>query len=166
VNQLLGIEDDYPRDGRDAMQRVIECRLNEKKAKFEELFVDPDLINRLIDVSGGHISDLLMLVRDAVLEAQIDEADKISEIHVNRSIRNRALEYTRLIESSYLDTLRNIDQFKTAQSNNDIYRAVIFKRLALEYICGNDTRIDLHPLVAASEVYRRHKEVKVNESNT
>lgn len=166
VSQLPGIEDDYPKDGRDAMQRVIERRLNEEKTKIEELFVDPDLINRLIDVSGGHISDLLMLVREAVLEAQIAEADKITEIHVNRSIRSRALEYTRLIESSYLETLRNIDYFKTAQSNNDVYRAVIFKRLALEYICGNDNRIDLHPLVAASEVYRRHKEVKVDESNT
>lgn len=166
VNQLPGIEDDYPRDGRDAMQRVVQCRLNEKETKIEELFADPNLINRLIDVSGGHISDLLLLVREAVLEAQIDGADKVAEIHVNRSIRSRALEYTRLIESSYLDTLWNIDKFKTAQSNNDFYRAVIFKRLALEYICGNDNRVDLHPLVAASEAYRRHKEATLNESNT
>ena len=160
VNQLPGIEDDYPKKGRDAMQRIVECRLNEKQAKLEELFADPQMINRLVDVSGGHISDLLLLVREAVLEAQIAGADKIAETHVNRSIRSRALEYTRLIESSYLDTLRSIDQFKTAQSNNDVYRAVIFKRLALEYICGNDNRLDLHPLVAASEVYRRHKESK------
>lgn len=165
VNQLPGIEADYPKEGRDAMQRIVECRLKEKQAKLEELFADPQMINRLIDVSGGHISDLLLLVREAVLEAQIAGADKIAETHVNRSIRSRALEYTRLIESSYLDTLRSIDRFKTAQSNNDVYRAVIFKRLALEYICGNDNRLDLHPLVAASEVYRRHKEVKVNESN-
>ncbi|MBA3247518.1 MAG: hypothetical protein H0T63_05485 [Pyrinomonadaceae bacterium] len=41
VSQLPGIEDDYPRDGRDAMQRIVECRLNEKEAKLEELFADP-----------------------------------------------------------------------------------------------------------------------------
>ncbi|HZH30563.1 MAG TPA: hypothetical protein VEY11_07345 [Pyrinomonadaceae bacterium] len=165
VNQLPGVEDAYPKDGRDAMQRVVECRLNEKQTKVEELFADPSLLNHLIDVSGGHISDLLLLVREAVLETQIDGADKVAEVHINRSIRSRALEYTRLIESNYLDTLWNIDQHKTAQSNNDVYRAVIFKRLALEYICGNDNRVDLHPLVAATEVYRRHKEVKVNEPN-
>ena len=166
VNQLPGIEDDYPKEGRAAMQRIVQCRLKEKEAEIAELFADPEMINRLIDVSGGHISDLLLLVRETVLEAQIAGAEQIAETHVNRSIRSRALEYTRLIESSYLDTLRSIDRFKTAQSNNAVYRAVIFKRLALEYICGNDNRLDLHPLVAASEVYRRHKEVKVNESNT
>jgi len=41
VNQLPGIEDDYPKEGRDAMQRIVECRLNEKEAKLEELFADP-----------------------------------------------------------------------------------------------------------------------------
>jgi hypothetical protein len=160
VNSLPGVEDEYPMKGREAMREIVKLRIDQQKEKLEELFTAPNLLDQLIDVSGGHISDLLLLIREAVLESQIDEVDKIAQDHINRSIRSRSLEYTRLIESDYLDTLLNIDQFKTAQSNNDVYRAVIFKRLALEYICGNNNRIDLHPLVAASEIYRRHKDSK------
>lgn len=157
VTALPGIADDYPALGRAALKEVVTRRLKQQQSKIDDLFSADELLDRLIEVSGGHISDLLLLVRQAVLESQIEGSDKIAEIHCNRSIRSSALEYTRLIESDYLETLKNIDSFKTAQSASDVYRAVIFKRLALEYICGNDNRVDLHPLVAASDVYRRHK---------
>jgi len=157
VSELPGIADDYPALGRAALKEVVTRRLEQQESKIDDLFSADELLDKLIEVSGGHISDLLLLVRQAVLESQIAGSEKIAEIHCNRSIRSSALEYTRLIESDYLDTLQNIDSFKTAQSASDVYRAVIFKRLALEYICGNDNRVDLHPLVAASDVYRRHK---------
>jgi hypothetical protein len=153
---LPGIDDSYPEDGRKALQEVVERRLRQQKTSIEELFASPPLLRDLIDASGGHISDLLLLVREAVLETQTEGLEKISESHVQRSIRTRAREYTRLIESKYLETLVAVDQFKIALSNNDLWREVIFKRLALEYVCGNDSRVDLHPLVAASDAYRRY----------
>ncbi len=160
VNELPGVKDIYPQNGRDALKEVVKRRLEKQNSCIEEFFSPPELLDQLIDSSGGHISDLLLLVRDAVLEAQMDEVEQIAESHINNAIRSSALEYTRLIESDYLDTLWSIDHFKTAQSNNDIYRAIIYKRLALEYICGNDNRLDLHPLVAASDAYRKYKQTK------
>lgn len=157
VTTLPGVPDDYPREGRKALREIVTRRLAQHDSTIDQLFSPPDMLDNLIGVSGGHISDLLLLVREAVLEAQTEEAERVEQIYVNRSVRSRALEYTRLIESSYLDTLLEIDRFKTAQSNNSVYREVIFKRLALEYVCEKDNRVDLHPLVAASEAYRRHR---------
>ncbi len=166
VNELPGIEDEYPKKGRAAMREIVKARMRQQNVKIEEIFAAPELLNQLIDSSGGHISDLLLLIRGAVLEAQIDEVGKVTLDHANQSIHSRALEYTRLIEGDYLDILFNIDSFKTAQSNSDIYRAVISKRLALEYICGNNSRVDLHPLVSASDIYRRHKDSKKTDDPT
>lgn len=155
VNSLPGVNDAYPLAGRRALEDVVERRLKQKGTTIDELFADRSLLERLIDVSGGHISDLLLLVREAVLEAQTSDDARLEKTHTDRSILGRALEYTRLIESKYLSTLAIIDQLKTAQSNSDEYRELVFKRLVLEYVCGTDSRVDLHPLVAASEAYRR-----------
>lgn len=155
VAALPKIDDSYPRAGRKALEEVVSRRLEQAGTSIEELFEDTDLLNQLIDVSGGHISDLLLLVREAVLDAQTRGENLINKSHTNRSILGRALEYTRLIEGKYLPTLTTIDQFKSALGNSDEYRELIFKRLVLEYVCGTDSRVDLHPLVAASESYRR-----------
>lgn len=154
VNKLPGIDDSYPMAGRRALEEVVNRRLRQQGTTIDGLFSDRSLLEQLIDVSGGHISDLLLLVREAVLEAQTDGVELLTTSHIHRSILRRTLEYKRLIESKYLETLATIDELKTA-SNSDEYRELVFKRLVLEYICGTETRVDLHPLVAASDAYRR-----------
>ncbi len=166
VNQTSGLSDAHSRAGREALREVVIKRLRKEDAAIEKLFASNDLLERLISVSGGHISDLLLLIRDALLEAQTDDAQEIALTHVNRAIRTRALEYTRLIESKHLGALWAIDAAKAPQSNDDVYRDLIFKRLALEYLRGDDhpeelscnpNCVDLHPLVAASEIYRKYR---------
>jgi hypothetical protein len=141
--------------GRAALTEVVSRRLGQHETQIEDLFESIKLFNQLMDASGGHISDLLLLVRYAILEAQIDESEKITERHIGQSILSRAIEYDRLIEGKYLEILKAIQQFKASPGNSDDYRELIFKRLVLEYICENSTYADLHPLVAASKVYRR-----------
>jgi hypothetical protein len=155
VNRLMGCDDSHPLAGRAALSEVVRRRLTQLDTSVEELFCEDGLLDKLIDVSGGHIADLILLVREAVLEAQTDGVERIDTSHVNRSILRRALEYTRLIESKYLETLAKVDELKASPSNSEEYRELIFKRLVLEYICGVESRVDLHPLVAASEGYRR-----------
>ena len=161
VNKLQGIDEAHSTDGRESLRQVVAKRLKQHDASIDQLFEPPNLIERLIDVSGGHISDLLLLIREAVIEAQTEGAKKIQQTHVNRSIRNRAREYTSLIESPYLQTLSVVDQFKAPPANDSIYREIISKRLVLEYICGNDRPVDLHPLVAASDAYRRFRNPQI-----
>lgn len=166
VSLLPGVSKSYVLEGRKCLLEVMNRRLHQQNASIDGLFVDPNWIYQLLDVSGGHLSDLLLLVREAVLEAQTDGAERIDQVHINRSIRSRALEYSRLIESDYLEVLSNIDHYKNRQAKSKAYQEVIFKRLALEYRgdeCDggvDDVIVDLHPLVVASKSYRRHKESK------
>lgn len=155
VNKLPDIDDEHHLSGREALKEVVSRRLIQQDTTIDKLFEDPSLFEQLLSTSGGHISDLLLLVQEAVLEAQTDNAEHIAKSHINRSILRRAQEYTRLIESRYLDILASIDQFKAAPSNSNEFRELIFKRLALEYVCGTKNCVDLHPLVAASEAYSR-----------
>lgn len=164
VNNLPDIDDRYPAAGRIALSEVVNQRLKQQGVALDQLFEEPTRLDELIAVSGGHISDLILLVRDAVLEAQADGSAIVRYQHIRRSIRSRAREYTRLIQSGYLETLVTIDQFKTTQSDSTAYRELIFKRLALEYSCGIDTRVDLHPLVAASDAYLRYKSPRSENS--
>jgi hypothetical protein len=156
VSELPDIEEQTALEGRQALREVVKRRLDQHGTTIDGLFDSPDLLERLIDASGGHISDLLLMVRDAVLEAQVGAAGSIFERHVRNSVRNRAREYTRLIESKYLEILQAIDRAKTPLANNDLYREILFKRLALEYQCNTGTRVDLHPLVKASGTYQQY----------
>jgi hypothetical protein len=142
--------------GRAKLEEVVLRRLKVLQMSFNDIFADINQLQRFIDASGGHISDLLLLVREAILETQTDAADKIAESHIQRSIRNRAREYRAFIEGNYLDTLINIDQLKTTV-NSDTYRELIFKKLVLEYMSGMESIIDLHPLVAASDAYTSYR---------
>jgi hypothetical protein len=155
VNRLAGVADEYPTAGRAALTQVVQKRLAQQNASCGQLFADAGLLEQLITYSGGHISDLILLVRQAVLEAQTDGAATVSGDHVKLSIRSRAQEYQRLVESEYLPILASIDQSKTAPSVSDEYREIMFKRLALEYWIGDENKVDLHPLVAASDAYTR-----------
>jgi hypothetical protein len=161
VTRLQSIDEKYSEAGRQSLKDVVNRRLKQHDTSIAQIFESTDLIERLIDVSGGHISDLLLLIREAITETQIEGAEKLQETHIKRSIRNRAREYTSLIESPYLDTLVAVDQFKVPPSNSNTYREIISKRLVLEYICGDDKPVDLHPLVAASDAYRRFSNPKL-----
>lgn len=156
VNHLPDIDDRIPAEGRAALTEVVSRRLGLLGETVESSFDEPRLLERLLSVSGGHISDLLLLIREAADEALLDERTTIGEPHVNRAIRNRGRDYSQLIERPFLETLHEIDRTKTCPAWSDEYRELIFKRLVLEYACGDDdTRVDLHPLVLAADSYRR-----------
>jgi hypothetical protein len=92
-------------------------------------------------------------MREAALQAQADDREQILLHHVNRAIRNRAMEYMRLIEPRFGPMLAVIDELNAPPSNSNEYREIMFKRLALEYVFEDRNYVALHPLVAASETY-------------
>ena len=158
VNKLPGVLDEFPARGRRLLTEVVSRRLGTQNVQIEQLFESVELLDRLISFSGGHISDMLLMVRSAILDADEPGQAQIGEKNVNRAILKRAHDFTFLIETRHLDVLREIDEFKTRPGNSDLYRDVMFKRLALEYICEEKVRVDLHPLVAASEADRRYRD--------
>jgi hypothetical protein len=159
VNALGGIDAAYVTEGRNALAEVAGRRLGQYGLTIAAFFEDPALFERLVSVSGGQISDLLLLVREAVLSAQLGTRERLAEIDIDAAILSRAIEYTNLVKSDFLSVLSEIAQAQTRPASNDLYREIVSRRLALEYLCGDEIRVDLHPLVAASDAYRRWRDV-------
>ncbi|HEX8273672.1 MAG TPA: hypothetical protein VF615_13635 [Longimicrobiaceae bacterium] len=155
VNQLFDIDATYAEHGRRLLAEVVDRRLAPYGLTIDEFFESRALFENLVSISGGHISDLLLMIRDALVEAQIDERERLNKADMERAILTRALEYSRLIESIHLPVLSEIAQTQLRPANGEVYRELVSRRLTLEYLCGDDIRVDLHPLVAASDAYRR-----------
>jgi hypothetical protein len=154
INALPGIDQAYASAGRALLKEVIVKRIEKEGHQLGEVFESELLIEGVIDASGGHISDLLILVREAVLQTQIENKSRIGKMEINQAIRDRLRDYTALIEAKYLKVLTEIEQLNTCAASSE-YRELVFKRLVLEYISESRTIVDLHPLVKISEPYQK-----------
>lgn len=159
VNTLSSVDATYVAEGRRALAEVAERRLGQHGLTVATLFENQALFDRIVSASGGQISDMLLLVREGVLNAQLREADRLGAEDIDAAILTRAIEYTNLIQSDHLPILSEIAQAQTRPASNEAYRQIVSRRLALEYLCGDEIRVDLHPLVAASDAYRRWRGV-------
>ncbi len=90
INVMPGIESSYAQEGRRALREAVDRRLGQAGTTLESLFDDPSLLEKLISASGGHLSDLLILMREAILEILTDESTRVEQSHVIRAIRIRA----------------------------------------------------------------------------
>lgn len=85
------------REGRDALKKVLEKRVN------LDLFSDGEL-ERIIIASGGNIRDLFYLVNYASTEAILNDRSKIEVNDINMAIGNLRTEYERRLGESPFDT--------------------------------------------------------------
>lgn len=155
VNELSNVDSGYVEEGRRALREVADRRLTPYGLDISTLFQDDAEFERIISVSGGQISDMLLLVREAILSAQLERRTRLLNYDVDQAVLTRAIEYSSLIQSDHLAVLSEIAQAQTRPANNEAYRQIVSRRLALEYLCGDEIRVDLHPLVGASDAYRR-----------
>jgi len=123
--------------GREKLYEVIARRVD-----VDALFQPPNLLWRLIDFGGGHVGELLSLIRYA-----LDYTDAvIGEMQVERAVRRVINMKDRLVSEDNLSSLVDIYQKQEA----DVKHAhLLYNLLALEYM--NDKRwADVHPAVRAN----------------
>lgn len=72
-------------DGRAFLRRLVQRRLALCGLQEEAVF-DPNLLDRLIEASGGNIRQLMVLIREAVLEAEYTDTQRISVAAVEVAI--------------------------------------------------------------------------------
>jgi hypothetical protein len=138
-------------DGLNAMRQVITQRVEVTK-----VFEDPNGIDKLCRASGGHIRDLMHLMRYAC-----DYSDKrISALAIDKAIRALVREYDRLVKDADLPRLVKVHQEKRLPSDPD-YAFLPYHLIVLEYQNG-ERWADLHPAVQET---RKFKEAWENEKN-
>jgi GTPase SAR1 family protein len=118
------------------MRQVLAQRLD-----IAAIFSSAELVNRLIEASGGHLRDFLRLTQYAMVLT-----DKcVGPGEVERAINKGAVEYDYLVRAEDVNRLREIH--RTKQVPSDPHHALLlYNLLALEYLNGGRWA-DVHPLV-------------------
>nr|HID12534.1 hypothetical protein [Anaerolineae bacterium] len=131
--------------GREALYEVIARRLD-----VEAIFESPAQVARLVEMSGGHVRDLLRLVRYA-----FDYTDeRVGPAHVERACQRLVNEYDRLVRDRDLPHLLQVHRERRAPTDPD-FSLLLFNLLILEYRNG-EPWAGVHPAVQATRKFTQH----------
>ena len=115
-----------------------------------ELFEDAGTVDYLIARSGGHVRDLIRLLRYALREAQ---SRLVTRQMAERAVNELASEYSRLIEQDDYELLASIDRAPPDYVPvSDRTRRLLSDLVLLEY---NSYWWQSHPVVRSLRAYRR-----------
>jgi hypothetical protein len=135
--------------GRAKLRQIIASRL-----EVDPIFESPDLLDKLVAASGGHVRDLLRLVRYALNLTDT----KVSARNVEQAVQRLVNEYDRITPDADLPRLYEVHD--TKQVPTDPYHALLLQKLlVLEYL--NHTRwADVHPAVLATQKFQKFAEAQ------
>lgn len=129
--------------GLDAMRRVVVQRV-----QIESVFENEKSVDKLCLASGGHVRDLMHLMRYAC-----DYSDKqISSLAADKAIRALVREYDRLVKDADLPRLVQVHREKRLPSDAE-FALLPYHLIVLEYQNG-ERWADLHPAVQETRKFR------------
>jgi hypothetical protein len=123
-------------EGMKTLRQVVAARL-----EIDRVFVSPELLDQLIQMSGGAVRDLMRLIRIAC-----QTSTHISQADVTRAINGLSIEYGRFIRGEDLAALKSVKQTQQAPGADPIYSRLLHLRVLHEYLNGSSWT-DIHPLV-------------------
>ena len=133
--------------GREALYQVIARRLD-----VGTIFESASLVQRLVEMSGGHVRDLLRLVRYAF--DLVD--DQVKSFHIERACQRLVNEYDRLTHDKDLPYLHKVHLERCAPTDLE-FSLLLFNLLVLEYQNGS-LWADVHPAVQATRKFCKYLE--------
>jgi hypothetical protein len=132
------------RRGLAEMRKAITYRVD------EALFEDPKSIDRLCQASGGHIRDLMFMMRFACHYSE----EKISALAADKAIRALVRQYDRLVKDADLPRLVKVHREKRLPSDPE-YALLPYHLIVLEYQNEDGERwADVHPAVQETLKFR------------
>ncbi|NET01363.1 MAG: ATP-binding protein [Sphaerospermopsis sp. SIO1G2] len=146
------------RPGIGKVKEVIARRIRQfapEKSIETEIFDNPETLERLCLMSGGHVRNLLLLTQDAIGRTQ---DLPISERAVLRAITQARDTYRRAIENHQWSLLAKVSRSKRIINDNQ-YRNLMFNRCLLEYRYLDDDGemqrwYDIHPLIRGIQEFK------------
>ncbi len=120
-----------------------------------DVFDRPETLDRLCLMSGGHVRELLLLMRAALKRT---DSLPIPTKAVQRAITEARDTYRRTVENEQWEILAEVSQTKRIP-NEDGYRSLLFNRCLLEYsyLDANGDRQrwgDVHPLIKGIQEFQ------------
>lgn len=124
--------------GRDCLRSIFTNRVDEN-------LIAEEALERLVDLSSGIPRELVVLGRQASLEARKSENDRIELENVVRAARRKRVDYEVLLTSRQRQLLKDAHQNKRIE-NDEEHGALLHNLSVLEYR-NDDVWHDVHPLV-------------------
>jgi len=124
--------------GLDTTERIVTKRL-------EEELIETDALDELARLSSGIPRQLVILVRQACLEALKTNRDAIDVDAVYAAANQQRNEYEVLLDRSQRELLKNVHASKEI-NNDEAHRALLHNLSVLQYR-NDDVWYDVHPIV-------------------
>ncbi|HEY9740304.1 MAG TPA: ATP-binding protein, partial [Coleofasciculaceae cyanobacterium] len=120
---------------------------DQRKDKIPEIFDSAETLDRLCQVSGGHVRDLLRLLNSWIKKGR---QLPLSRGTLEEVIRSRRNEMTMPISDDEWELLRKVQQRKKV-SGDQGYQTLIRSRLVFEYRDGGESWFDINPILAEAK---------------
>lgn len=131
------------------------AKINPELSIETEIFESEEILNRLCLTSGGHVRELMLLMRDAIKRT---DNLPLSPRVVQRAITEGRTPYIRAVEQEQWQILKKV--YDSKKIENDLeYRDLLFNRCLLEYCFFDEegerqTWYDVHPLLQGSKEFK------------
>jgi hypothetical protein len=135
----------YPQ-GIEKFRQIIAARREKAQARKDELFENDEVMTELIRLSGGQPTELMTLVREAIITTGMP----ITHRSLERAKREGQREYARQLRQDHwpiLDEVRRSGNFVRTKENDLSFRELIDSRAMLQYV-NDDEWYGLNPMVA------------------
>lgn len=145
--------------------------LAEGRIVTEKLFENRKVLERLAEMSGGSVRDLLRLLGYAAGEAQVDDKARIDAFSADRAVRRLGLEFERVLIPGHVyypllarihDTKRDslvadpMPKPEEVKSAREFFSQLLFNGAVLEYN-GDQHWFDAHPAVQEIKAFQDAK---------
>lgn len=114
--------------------------------RVDENLFEPEVIDRLGELSSGIPRELIALTRQACIEARKSERPKVNLEDVQQAARRRRNDYQVLLTARQIDLLRNVRDTKHVENDED--HQMLFHTLSImEYGDIDGVWHDVHPII-------------------
>jgi energy-coupling factor transporter ATP-binding protein EcfA2 len=137
---------------RDDVLKIV-ASLIEQRVQVDAVFEEYDRLLDLVKASGGHIRQLMQMMRTAIISASSTGKNKIDIEDVMAAIKEEQFDFERIIPDEHYPILVKVYLSKEI-SKNEIGQMVMFNTSALEYN-GNERWNYINPVVRSIEGFQK-----------
>jgi energy-coupling factor transporter ATP-binding protein EcfA2 len=137
---------------RDDVLKIV-ASLIEQRVQVDAIFEEYDCLLDLVKASGGHIRQLMQMMRAAIISASSSAKNKIDTEDVIAAIKEEQFDFERIIPAEHYPILVEVYLNKEI-SKNEIGQMVMFNTSALEYN-GNERWNYINPVVRSIEGFKK-----------
>jgi energy-coupling factor transporter ATP-binding protein EcfA2 len=127
--------------------------LIEQRIQTDDIFVQYDRLLDLVKASGGHVRQLMQMMRTAITSANSAGRTKIDVEDVSMAIKQVQFDFERIIPDEHYPVLVKVYLTKEI-SKNELGQMVMFNTSALEYN-GNERWNYINPVVKSIEGFQK-----------